>query len=178
MRDDSPTENQHVCTVEYGKYSYLMKSQFIVYYAQQRGRTGTWTTVATSSLENNSWVWWPTWHLHNLFFFVLNHDLIWTPRACAETSVHNNMCKNFNGKSSQYTESHNSRREHTHKARTLHKPLTCANVYITNWLFEKSKIRVGLSRNRHSTRDFKKTAKVCCCWSLTATDGEESDVER
>lgn len=69
-------------TLQYGKI--FISDEIIVWmkvYCARQGRTGpfcpemgsteTWTTVPTSFLEN-SWVWWPTWHLHNFLLFFLN----------------------------------------------------------------------------------------------------------
>lgn len=43
------------------------------------------TTVATSFLENNSRVWWPTWHLNNFLLFFLSFFKSMTSSGPVET---------------------------------------------------------------------------------------------
>lgn len=126
-----------ICTV---KYSFLMKSSdfkcffFVdineaeqsteapsVPVCPETGSTENQNAVATSSLENNLRVWWPTWHLNFFFFFftLLNKwphlDLC---RLC-RNQPSPKLVQNFNGENSQHTARHESRTEHTHKARTI-----------------------------------------------------------
>lgn len=115
--------------------------------------------------------------LVQLLLFFKSMTSSWPPRDCAETSVHPNLCKTSTAKTVS------TQSVTTAERNTLTKPGHSINLWLVRTFISqtgvwKSKIHVGLSRNRHMrTRGFKKTVKACCR-SLTATDGQESDTKR
>lgn len=130
---------------------------------------------AVATLENNRRVWWPSWHLHNPFFFFLFKSMTSPgPLGTVQKPAFTPTCAKL-----QQRKTVSTQRVTRAELNTLTKPEHAINLWLVRTFRSQtciwySKIQVGFSRSQHMrTCDLERRWKLCRRRRSAATEGRE-----